>query len=75
MELATYYNFACLHGRSPVRLDDSDRELDRTHLKLRSLLQEIAWDAVTSYPMSGVTKDGLVRWTVPADAADEPAAK
>ena len=75
MALATYCNFACLYGRSPVGLDDGDRELDRTHPKLRSVLQEIAWDAVTSHPLSGVTKDGLVRSDVPADAAGEPAAK
>ena len=75
MALATYCNFACLYGRSPVGLDDGDRELDRSHPKLRSVLQEIAWDAVTSHPLSGVTKDGLVRSDVPADAAGEPAAK
>jgi dienelactone hydrolase len=61
MALATYCNFACIYGRSPVGLDDGDRELDRIDPKLRSVLQEIAWDAVTSHPMSGVTKDGRAR--------------
>ena len=58
MALATYCNFACIYGRTPVGLDDGDRELDRIDPKLRAVLQEIAWDAVTSHPMSGVTKDG-----------------
>ena len=58
MALTTYCNFACIYGRSPVGLDDGDRELDRIDKKLRGVLQEIAWDAVTSHPMSGVTKDG-----------------
>lgn len=75
MALATYCHFACLYGRSPVGLDDGDRQLDRIHPKLRSVLQEIAWDTVTSYPMSGVTKDGRPRIAVPADAAGEPAAR
>ena len=59
MALATYCNFACIYGRSPVGLDDGARELDRIDPSLRRVLQEIAWDAVTSHPMSGVTKDGL----------------
>lgn len=57
MGLATYCNFACIYDRSPVGLDDGDRELDRIDPRLRSVLQEIAWDAVKSHPMSGVTTD------------------
>jgi hypothetical protein len=57
MALATYCNFACLYGRSPVGLDDGDRQLDEIHPKLRAVLQEIAWDVVTANPMSGVTKE------------------
>ena len=73
MALTTYCNFACIYGRSPVGLDDGDRELDRIDQKLRSVLQDIAWDAVTSHPMSGVTKDG--RATVATgDTAIRPAA-
>ena len=73
MALATYCNFACIYGRSPVGLDDGDRELDRIDPKLRSVLQNIAWDAVTSYSMSGVTKDGRGP-VVTTDAAVRPAA-
>ena len=54
MALATYCNFACIYGRSPVGLDDGDATLDRIHPQLRGVLQEIAWEAVTSHPMSGV---------------------
>lgn len=61
MALATYCNFACIYGRSPVGLDDGDRDLDRLDPKLRSVLQEIAWDTVTSCPMSGVAPDGVAR--------------
>ena len=64
LALATYCNFACLYGRSPVGLDDGDTELDAIHPKLRPLLQRIAWETVTAYPMSGVTQGGFV---------DEPA--
>lgn len=59
MALATYCNFACLYGRSPVGLDDGDRQLDRIHPKLRPVLQQIAWDVVTANPLSGVTKEGF----------------
>ena len=60
MALATYCNFACLYGRSPVGLDDGDRELDRLHPELRPLLQRIAWEAVTAHPLSGVAEGGFV---------------
>ena len=73
MALATYCNFACIYGCSPVGLDDGDRELDRIDPKLRSVLQDIAWDAVTSHPMSGVTKDGR-GLVATSDAAVRPAA-
>jgi hypothetical protein len=72
MALATYCNFACIYGRSPVGLDDGDRELDRIHPGLRSILQEIAWETVTAHPMSGVTKDmkdTKDRRVAPANAA------
>lgn len=59
MALATYCNFACLYGRSPVGLDDGDRQLDGIHPKLRAVLQQLAWDVVTANPMSGVTKEGF----------------
>lgn len=59
MALATYCNFACLYGRSPVGLDDGDQQLDSIHPELRPVLQQIAWDVVTANPMSGVTKQGF----------------
>lgn len=59
MALAAYCNFACLYGRSPVGLDDGDRQLDGIHPELRPVLQQIAWDAVTATSMSGVTKAGF----------------
>jgi hypothetical protein len=66
MALATYCNFVCLYGRSPVGLDDGDRQLDEIHPKLRAVLQEIAWDVVTANPMSGVTKEEAVRRGYPS---------
>lgn len=76
MALATYCNFACIYNRSPVGLDDGDRELDRIHPRLRTVLQEIAWDTVTAHPMSGVTKDGKdlrpAREDAPAGGSQEP---
>lgn len=59
LALATYCNFACLYGRSPVGLDDGDRQLDAIHPGLRPLLQRIAWDVVTANPATGVTKAGF----------------
>jgi hypothetical protein len=61
MALATYCNFACIYGRSPVGIDDGDRELDKIHPDLRTLLQKIAWEAVTAHPGSGVKGSGGVR--------------
>lgn len=58
--LVAYCHFASIYGRSPVGLPvpqvlakpiDGDAE---TNKKLNRLLQEIAWDAVTSHPLSGV---------------------
>lgn len=59
LALAAYCNFACLYGRSPVGLDDGDRQLDRIDPSLRPFLQQIAWDVVTADPSSGVTPNGL----------------
>ncbi len=54
LALATYCNFACLYRRSPVGLKDADPELDRLSPELKPLLQQLAWETVTSYPWSGV---------------------
>ena len=53
--LATYCNFACIYRRSPVGLKDEDPELDKLSPELKPLLQQVAWDVVSSYPLSGVT--------------------
>lgn len=52
--LATYCNFACIYRRSPVGLKDPQPELERISPELQPLLQELAWEAVTSHPLSGV---------------------
>lgn len=59
--LNAYCHYAVIYGRSPVGLPvpasltmkDVDAE---TIAKLNTLLQEIAWDAVTAHPLSGVKK-------------------
>lgn len=72
LALVTYCNFACLYGRSPVGLDDGDGELDTIHPELRPLLQRIAWETVTSHPMSGVTHGGFVDEPEPEEAIGAP---
>ena len=53
--LVTYCHFAAIYGRSPVELPvPSVLKKNPQAEELNSLLQEIAWDAVISYPMSGV---------------------
>jgi hypothetical protein len=58
--LNAYCHYAVIYGRSPVGLPVpaalgkiGDEE---TTAKLNTLLQEIAWNAVTSHPLSGVKK-------------------
>jgi len=50
--LAAYCNFACITGRSPVGLQMNEKGVSD---ELNDLLQRIAWEAVTAYPMSGVS--------------------
>ena len=52
--LATYCNFACIYRVSPVDLKDNEPVLDKLSPELKPLLQRIAWDTVSSYPLSGV---------------------
>lgn len=52
--LTTYCNFACIYRVSPVGLPDNEPALDKLSPKLKPLLQKIAWDTVTDYPLSGV---------------------
>jgi hypothetical protein len=59
--LNAYCHYGVIYGKSPVGLPvpgalkskDMDEE---TTTKLNKLLQEIAWQAVTAHPLSGVTK-------------------
>ena len=55
MTLSTYCHFAVIYGRSPVGLP-VPKGLGKPPLtdELNRMLQEIAWDAVTSHPLSGV---------------------
>jgi hypothetical protein len=54
-ELVTYCHFAAIYGRSPEGLPVPAelRNIPRVE-ELNRLLQQIAWQAVSSYPMSGV---------------------
>jgi hypothetical protein len=53
--LVTYCHFAAIHQRSPVGLPVPASIRDRPHAEaLNRLLQQIAWDAVSNYPLSGV---------------------
>jgi hypothetical protein len=60
--LVAYCHFASIYRRTPVGLPtpsllgkgDDAKELNR-------LLQELAWDAVTSHPLSGVSKETKIK--------------
>ena len=54
LALATYCNFACIYKVSPVGLKVPNANLDKLSPELDSLLRKIAWETVTSYPLSGV---------------------
>lgn len=49
--LTAYCNFACITGRSPVGLKTKEPAISE---ELNTLLQKIAWETVTAYPLSGV---------------------
>lgn len=55
--LAAYCHFAVIYGRSPVGLPvpNALAKLPEPG-KLNRLLQELAWDAVTEHPLTGVKK-------------------
>lgn len=59
--LAAYCNYAIIYGRSPVGLPAPaalKRDVKAEHVEhLNRLLQEIAWDTVTSHPLAGVKKE------------------
>lgn len=49
--LVSYCNYACITGRSPVGVDVKEPSISP---ELNALLQRIAWETVSNYPMSGV---------------------
>jgi hypothetical protein len=49
--LVAYCNYACITARSPVGLRVEEKGVSD---ELNKVLQQIAWDTVTAYPMSGV---------------------
>lgn len=59
MVLNAYCHYAVIYGRNPVGLPVPSKLKgftgdEETTAKLNTLLQEIAWNAVTSHPLSGV---------------------
>ena len=53
--LVTYCQFAAIYQRSPIGLPVPSLLKDSPQAtELNHLLQQLAWDAVTAYPMSGV---------------------
>jgi hypothetical protein len=58
--LVTYCHFAAIHGKSPVGLPVPQTIKDQPKAaELNLVLQQIAWDAVTNYPMSGVKAESV----------------
>ena len=63
-ELVCYCHFAAISGRTPVGLPVPAELQNFPHAaELNTLLQKLAWDAVTAYPLSGVKPvvDGVQR--------------
>ena len=56
--LATYCHFAAIYHRSPVGLPvpDAYKSVPQA-AELNKLLQQIAWNAVSKYPLSGVKSE------------------
>ncbi len=65
--LSSYCHFAVIYRRSPLGLPVPNafkalKEVsDGDKAKLNTLLQEIAWDTVSHYPMAGVMKSGAAK--------------
>src|SRR5258708_20833766 len=59
--LVGYCNYAVIYRRSPVGLPVpsilKQAKLGDQETKLNQLLQELAWDAVSHHPLSGVRRD------------------
>lgn len=49
--LTAYCNYACITGKSPVGLKVAEKGVSD---ELNAVLQRIAWESVTAYPLSGV---------------------
>src|SRR5262249_27402669 len=49
--LTSYCNYACITGCSPVGLRMTEKGISD---ELNAVLQQIAWETVTAYPMSGL---------------------
>lgn len=62
--LATYVYYSLIYRKSPIG-DPTPDGLSSVKYpeadKLNRLLQELAWEAVTSHPLSGVTADGAAK--------------
>lgn len=56
--LATYCYFATIYKKSPVDLACFEKKGNENWNKLNRLLQELAWESVTQYRLSGVTAEG-----------------
>lgn len=65
-ELVTYCHFACIYQRSPIGLPvPAELKANTQAEELNRLLQQLAWDAVTHYPMSGVKAESAKHATAP----------
>ena len=60
--LVSYCNYTCITGRSPVGLRVKEPAISA---ELHDLLQRIAWDTCSTYPMSGVTLSATGRAAEP----------
>lgn len=55
--LAAYCYYATIYRKSPVGLAVFEKKGNENWNKLNRILQQLAWDAVTQYPLSGVKAD------------------
>lgn len=63
LALCTYVNYATIYGRSPVGLKPFDTFGGAVSPELHKLLQQIAWDTVSTYAPSGVKVAGAAAAT------------
>jgi hypothetical protein len=55
--LAEYCNFATIYQKCPCGFKTFEKPGNENWNKLNQLLQQLAWDAVCDYPLSGVKKE------------------